>query len=437
MIHTISDFLEQFRDYALKKIQTDEKDVRHRPTIGNIFEGLTRELLDKAVFRGLDLRIVENSFIYNDSGDLSDELDCLLVVGGGREISFTRQYKYHIKDVIAVIQVKKNLFGKDIDDSHQNLRSVIKVSEPRDAEAFVGKLHRDALRMLTSKLPPTPKRLERSTDREKLIYHMLLMEAFYPLRIVMGYYGYSTELALRDGFAEKLRQIAEKGPVHGYGPVSIPSLLICGDNAIIKTNGMPYAIPFTNNKFYWQLLTSTAGRPMLHLLELIWTRLSYKFEISSDIFGEDLEVEKTHPFISCMDRKIDEERWGWEYFYHYLGERQLSIPLENVPWMPVEIDFAQFSILTILQSGLTFNVEDDLNFGEFIRKEGFDKKTFIQELLDTGLVFLDEGELGLLTQNLMMVWGDDDKIFAGENNSGQMENYFKKRSVDLGTEQED
>ncbi|MBK8392045.1 MAG: hypothetical protein IPL23_23470 [Saprospiraceae bacterium] len=134
MISTVADFLEEFKKYAIEKIEADEKDVVHRPTIGNIFEGLTSNILDKAIFKDFNLKIVQKSFIYNDSNIMSPEMDCLIVVGDGINISFTNQYKYHIKDVIAVIQVKKNLYANDIDDSYKNLRTIIDISEPRTAK---------------------------------------------------------------------------------------------------------------------------------------------------------------------------------------------------------------------------------------------------------------------------------------------------------------
>src|SRR3982751_156837 len=122
MINTVCDFLEQFKQYALNKIETEDNNIKHTVAIGDNFEGLTAELLGKAIFKDLNLKMVERSFIYNDSGAISDELDCLLVVGDGQKMSFANRYKYHIKDVIAVIQVKKNLYANDIDSSHHNLR---------------------------------------------------------------------------------------------------------------------------------------------------------------------------------------------------------------------------------------------------------------------------------------------------------------------------
>src|ERR1700754_931216 len=100
MIKTIADFLEEFKRKSLDKIMVDDEDISHNPTIGNIFEGLTSAILHKSIFEGLNLRIVNNSFIYNDTGEISPEMDCMIVIGEGIEISFTRQYKYHFKSVI-------------------------------------------------------------------------------------------------------------------------------------------------------------------------------------------------------------------------------------------------------------------------------------------------------------------------------------------------
>lgn len=429
MITTVSDLLEQFKKYALSKIEAEEKNITHRTAIGEMFEGVTSKLLGMAVFKELNLRIVERSFIYNDSGNVSAEIDCMLVTGEGIEVSFTDRYKYHIKDVIAVIQVKTNLFGNDIEDSHKNLRSVIRVSEPRDAEAFVNRLHRDAYETLTSKPLPTDERRTRFNDREDIIFHLLRMEAFHPLRIVIGYYGYTDEYALREGFINKMEEITKNGPVEGYGPGSFPNLYICGDSTIIKGNGMPYGFPFKDEDFYWNILFSSYGRPMYHLLELIWTRLSYKFEISSQIFGDNLEIENVHPFISCREKKLGENKWGWEYYYYNLSKEMISKPLYSTPWVPVEITKEQFTILWVLTKTDKIDTMKDERFLEFIKNKKLDAAKIITELKELRLVYLDEGIMGLLVHQLVFA-KKDDKMYAGENRNGEMRNYFGKQIIE-------
>lgn len=427
MISTVADLLEQFKKYALSKIELDEKDINHTVAIGENFEGITAELLNKAVFKDLNLKMVERSFVYNDSGVMSNELDCILVVGEGQKMSFANRCKYHIKDVIAVIQVKKNLYANDIDDSHQNLHSIINVSEPRDAEPFFGRLHRDAYKLLTGKEIPSKERRERFTDREDILYHYLMMEAFHPLRIVIGYYGYTTEYGLREGFVKKLEEISKNGPVRSYSPGSFPSLFICGNSTIIKNNGMPMGIPLTDEEFYFHILTSSNGKPMYHLLELIWTRLSYKFGISSDIFGDDFDIEASHPFISCKERKIDEDNWGWEFLYHPMTRKQLSMPLVPTPWEPTEIDRDKYSILNVLIQVGTVDINSDEQFLKFIETEKLDAQKIIKELSDARLVYVDEGKMGLLVDQLHTVFTPDGKVFAGENKSGEMTSYFSKK----------
>jgi len=422
MIETVSDFLEKFKNYALNKIVENDSDIVHRPTIGNIFEGLTSNLLNKALFKGLDLRIVEKSFIYNDSGQISPEMDCLIVVGEGIQISFTNQFKYHVKDVIAVVQVKKNLYANDIDDSFDNLKSVIQISEPRQAEPFVGRLHRDSYRMLTSK--ELPKREKAEND---LLYHILLMEAFHPLRIVIGYYGYSDEYGLREGLVNKLQEKCSETPIRGYGPGSFPNIIICGNNTIVKNNGMPIGVPLLDSEFYWPLLLTSNEKSMYYLLELIWTRLSYKFEISSEIFGDDFHIDSMHPFIFCKDRKIDEENWGWEYNYQELSRKRLAEPLEREEWKPVELSRSQFVVVNRISRAGAIDLYNDNQLVEFLKTEDEELSSFVDKLVETKLVYVDEGKMDLLVDELLLTFSPDGKTYGGENKNGQMTNYFLKK----------
>jgi hypothetical protein len=427
MIETVSEFLEEFRAFALKKIKLDDSDIVHKPTIGNIFEGLTSNLLNKCVFKGLGLKIVEKSFIYNKSGIISPEMDCLLVVGDGIQISFTNQFKYHVKNVVAVIQVKKNLYANDIDDSYQNLKTVIDISEPRQAEPFVRRLQRDSYKILTSKELPNTDRRTRLTEREELLYHFLMMEAFHPLRIVIGYYGYNDEYRLREGFVNKLQDLVKDGPIKGYSPGSFPNLIICGNNTIIKNNGMPIGAPLRDTDFYWPILLTSNEKPMYYLLELIWTRLSYKFEISSKIFGDDFHYNTLHAFLSCKERKIDEDSWGWEYSYHDLDRKQLSEPIEREEWKPIELTKAQYSVLFRMSKAGAIDLYNDSQLHDFLKSENVELSSFIDNLVKTKLVYVDEGKMDFLVDELLMTFTPEGKVFGGENKNGQMANYFLKR----------
>lgn len=347
MIETIADFLQEFKNTSIERIKREHSDITHRPTIGNIYGGLTNELLSKSVFAGLDLRIVQNSFIYNESGVISPEMDCLIVTGNGVKIDFTNQYKYHIKNVIAVFQVKKKLYKADLDSSYQNLKSVINISEPREPEEYIGRLHIGAYEGMTGKPYPTRERKDRFTERDHSIYYCLLMEAFYPLRIVIAYSGYKDEYAFREGFLDLLQEVTKERPAKGYSPFSLPNLMICGNSSIVKMNGMPYAAKFSDQDFYWHLLASSHKNPFYYLLQILWTRLSYMFKLPLDIFGDDSHLDAFHPFLFCKDSRVSDV-YGWEYKSVYLSKDRLAQPLKDKEFVPAEIDETQGATLLLL-----------------------------------------------------------------------------------------
>lgn len=79
--------------------------------------------MDKAIFDNLDLRVVSGK-ITNSTGNMSKQIDCIIVCGSGNKLPFTDEYVYDISNVIAVIEVKKNFYTKDLDSSYHNMISV-------------------------------------------------------------------------------------------------------------------------------------------------------------------------------------------------------------------------------------------------------------------------------------------------------------------------
>lgn len=423
MINTVSDFLEEFKKKALGTILKNDSNISHTPTIGNMYEGLTSEILNQAIFKDLDLRIVNNSFIYNDQGKLSDEIDCMLVAGEGTEISFTKtQFKYHVKNVIAVFQVKKNLYKKDLDEAHENLQSVNVVAESQKLQLYELNIFRDAYRALTSTDLPDQKTLENFNDRQNTIYNYLLVEATTPLRIVIGYYGYSSEYTLREGFVKLLQEKIVKGPVKGYHPQSFPSLIICGNSTILKNNGMPMGIPLLDEEYYFPILVSSANKPMYHLLELIWTRLSYKFEISSTIFGNDFGRELSHTFLSCAEKKVNDS-WGWDYSYFYQRKKDLAAPLGYIPWSPIELCIDKFKVVKVLIETGEIDIANDSSFLAFIEESKIDIQMFINSMVSENLIYARNNKIRLFIDEPLII-SHDGKVYIGENKNLEMETYF-------------
>src|ERR1700687_4623636 len=122
MIKTVASLLAAFSEAEVREIE--KAGIKHAPTIGSMYEGLTSTLLHKAIPEGLGLQVV-SGFIDDGQGNLTDQIDCMLVKGTGISVPFTILFKWHIKDVIAVLEVKKNLFSSELADAHGDLRKVL------------------------------------------------------------------------------------------------------------------------------------------------------------------------------------------------------------------------------------------------------------------------------------------------------------------------
>src|SRR5687767_11023058 len=126
MIKTLGEMLEQLRQAEAKRL--DAVDIKHAPTIGAMYEGLTHDILDRAIPPGLDLRVV-SGFAVDGKGGTTGQLDCMLVRGEGTPVPFVSgMYQWHIQDVLAVLEVKKELFGSELGDAYDQLKSVTAIS---------------------------------------------------------------------------------------------------------------------------------------------------------------------------------------------------------------------------------------------------------------------------------------------------------------------
>lgn len=98
--------------------------------IGNMYEGLTKEMAEKSLFDGMDLKVASGKITNQVDGKISKQIDCMIVIGEGTEIPYTKDYIYDIDQVIMVIEVKKNLYSKELSDGYDNLRSVTNLQKP-------------------------------------------------------------------------------------------------------------------------------------------------------------------------------------------------------------------------------------------------------------------------------------------------------------------
>lgn len=432
MITRVAEFLEALKEKETEALKKFEK-IGHAPTIGLMYEGLTKDILNKSIFSEIDIRIVSGK-ITNTEGVYSDQIDCMIVEGEGERIPYTKDYIYHISKVIAVIEVKKNLYSSNIEAAYHNLRSVVNIYESKSVNLY---MLSDSYRSFTNHKLPKKDEYENMSIEDQMIYSLIVEEATLPIRIVIGYNGFSSEYSLRNSFIEHLKKNVTIDLDHinlGYGVISFPNIIICDNLSLVKLNGMPFALKvqygdeYKEGDFY-HIYGSFSKNPILLLLELIWTRLSYQYKLPASIFGDDLNEEIPHPLLEC--KIIQREgHTAWEYKYHDLNQEFLDSLGSEKEWEPCVLDDAQGVLINYLCSKGTVSVNHPL-IDELLNDEPKykNKDEFINSVKATYLVDVDkENKFYLLTEECQVLFLPDGRVVAAENNTGRLTRWFRKYS---------
>ncbi|NTV66953.1 MAG: hypothetical protein HGB06_04590 [Chlorobaculum sp.] len=413
MIKKVSELLQKLiiaENEALKK-----QNIKHAPTIGDMYEGLTQNVLDKALPVNSPLDVT-SGFIVDNDGNMSGELDCLIVSSEGQKIPYTTKRKYATDDVVAVIQVKKNLYSADIKDGYENLLSVMKFKPARLRSAI---LFRDAFQSITRR--PLPERYEvNSLPFEiQMLYHALFVEMVAPVRIILGYNGFKSHAGFRQSFVNYLSdQSDSQQPKKGYGPTSFPSLIVCGQYSLVKCNGMPFIGPIEQDNF-WPFYCSTSSNPIELMLQVIWTKLVYDSKLEPSVFEDDVWRQSVARFLSAKCVQHHNGQQGWEFRVTNVTDEYLKDSENLKLWEPVFLDHSQFVIMNRLcAEGQLSLLEPDLD--SFISNHGYSLESFVESLNTVGLAARYGNDLVLLTQNCVCVILPDGRFAAGENAAGQL-----------------
>lgn len=414
-IRTVAGLIDSLKQHEMEIIA--RSNIRHAPTIGAQYEGLTADLLQRMVPEDLGLQVV-SGFVEGYDGTLSGQIDCMLVCGHGNQVPYTTHYKWPIRQVIALFEVKKRLFSTELEDAHLHLNAVLDMYF--DFAQTLGS--NDQLNLepafyaygqIVGHRAPEHSRVAELPFHHQMIYRTLVAEQFAPLRIVFGYYGYGSEHSLRTGFLDFLDQHPRTA---GFGSTSLPSLVVCGQHSLIKLNGHPYGFAMRGGA--WTLYASSSENPMILLLNLIWTKLSYAFSMPA-WFDGDLSMERFSPLLSgiAVDRN---DISGWEYSAHEFSRRALESapPPHEEEWHPVTVTTFQAALLDTL--GLDDGLSPEGLAEVRAAVSGDDQEAEIQMLLDRRLVGWDGDRLVFLTRQCATVctpWGE---IVAGDNGDGRL-----------------
>jgi uncharacterized protein DUF6602 len=403
MITTVANLIAEFQQKETEILNRME--VSHPPTIGVMFEGLTREMLDYSIPEGLNLN-VRSGFIRGQEGKLSKQIDCMLVRGDGEQIPHTDNYIYPAADVIAVVEVKKNLYTSDIASAYENLRSV---AEMKSNTAFNVRLFRSAYRAITNANPPNSEEFKTLAPTKQILCYSVQAETIMPIRIVLGYHGFSTEYSLREAFLSFLREYSVQGGMSS--PEYLPSLIICGTHSLIKLNGMPYLM--RTDLDWWPVYASFTGNHTVLLLEQIWTRLVHYYGLPQAVFGEDLEMERLRLLLLAKAIQVD-ERVGWMYDDYHLTAEELQQMHLYEDWKPASLSTVGSTILLMLARRGDIPT-DDPELLAFVQSEERAIGDVVRELYFSGQVAIEDGILSLMDSVVLSFTPEGDIAVAQLN----------------------
>ncbi len=421
MIRNLADFIRMLQVEEKKKLS--EYKLTHPPTIGAMYEGLSAGLLKKSLPGDLGLNFV-SGFIHNGKDLITREIDCMMVRGEGETIPYTTKFKWHVKDVIAVFEIKKKLYTSGMVDSFELLRGVIKsygsyITSCSDKKKFrIDSVVRMFETVTGEKFPGSNSIKTLSLEKE-LLFHTFILELVSPIRVVIGYDGFKNEYAFRKALCDFLVKNTGKP---GFGPTSFPQLMISGNYSLIKLNGQPYMGRRDDNR--WCFYASARSNPVLMLLEFLWTRLSRLGILQEDIWGKDLTKQNLIQLL-LAEPEITEKGMGWKCTIIPAQSGEFKEAPAETDWSPYYVTLAQFNILGWLCNGKAVRV-DDIELLNYLSSKNEQIKDVLDPLFEIGLVVLSGKEIKLTTDMLACAILPNGKYAVAENNSGRFTNWIAK-----------
>jgi hypothetical protein len=302
-VRTIAELLQEVLEHETKAL--DQETVPHGPTIGSMYETLTAEELARHLPADAGLSVV-SGFAQGHEEVWSKEVDCMVVIGEGRSIPRSQKKVYPVHQIVAVIEVKKNLNCDEINDGHEKSKSVVTLT-PEDGMPYgTAQLnhvfYRTTGRALHADFRTLPADL-------LMIYSQLMFEAKQPVRILMGYHGLKSETALRNAL---LRHINSLDGRQGYAPATFPTLVVAPCAVAIKAVGSPWIGRYRRGN--WRLLfTSDKLSPIRAMLNAIWWRLCVLGFVDRRVFSEESTSDTLNKLVSFRpDPKLN----AWHFETH-------------------------------------------------------------------------------------------------------------------------
>ncbi|MFJ6578484.1 DUF6602 domain-containing protein [Streptomyces sp. NPDC091368] len=400
--------------------------MKHAPTIGDMYEGLSVDILNRVLPGGLGLRVV-SGFAHDGGGRLSGQLDCMVVRGEGEKLPYTDSHVWHVKDVIAVVEVKKTLHSAELRDAFSQLNTVSEIEhayyqrageELDDPGRSMGPSVRTFSEM-TGKIAWDGEKFAALPFEEDALLQTLLLEQVSSIRVVVGMHGFKRERAFRRSMISYLEENVART---GFGPANFPQLIISGGFSLVKTNGRPFMAVLVDG--WWPFYFSTPENPLRLLMEFIWTRLDEVYGLGWEAWGEDLETEVGRTLLSFRAVRVD-GRSGWAVKAHDFDQKALDSVPATRQWSPEFVGEEEFVLLTRLNQGQEV-CRDDPEVISWLKSRGVEFDDVCDRLLKTHLVALSGQRLELIAKECHLAILPTGEYIAAENSTGRLTRWLSQ-----------
>ncbi|HAK6133116.1 TPA: hypothetical protein H2R23_003927 [Salmonella enterica] len=425
MITKISDLLRDLIE--IEKNKLNEYELHHSPSIGRMYEGLTEKFLSMLIPKELNIRVV-SGFICDDDV-LSRQIDCMIVFGDGEEIPYTNEYKWDIRKVIAVFEIKKNLFHSELKSSYtllDNVYQIYKDQIQKDQEngCFSFNPRRAALEYsyIFGEEAPQYRNIKTLPIQRSAIYQSLVRDLTSPLRIAIGYNGFKSEYNLRASFEQFFSENIQRT---GFGVSNIPHLIISDGFSIIKTNGMPYHGNW-ENELGWGFLASSNANPIYLLMEILFTKMELLFSIRFD-WGDDLREEL---LVTLMYGRVITQSGtnGWNFTYKEYNKDLFELRTPYDDWKPFTLTKCQHELVTIIYKNNKLKLDSPI-LTEFCKKNDIKNLDIhINYLIEVKIIIKSQDGIKIADGNFKFI-RNKNIIYGGNNNNGRFDNWIRNNEV--------
>jgi len=380
--------------------QIDGSGITRPQYIGDMYEGLAGGLLSIQFPDGLNLQLVEGLLI-GDNGKQSDQKDWVLVIGDVEKLPFCDHYLIPLWQAVAVFEIKKSFTPADL------VEYFIKLSRINELyDTFPARL--GALQSSISRCRGY--RPDYETDPfgfgepEARLRRSILEDLSLPLRIGIGFHGPKRWKTFRRHCLDALDMEEASADFH-----PMPTLVINGAHALVKTIGAPYVVP-SDDELMFSYATNHQD-PWVFLAKILWWRLIEDHGYQWPVYADDDTPEELLPLTVIV---VPDEITGKVE----LGDSIMpGLPTDSAQPFPITLE--AYSLIMMCNTlDQHWYPEEDPELVSAFSDGGKTLSEITEELIATGLYRRGQREGGRIVYQVptdMVAWCQNKAMFVCDN----------------------